>query len=170
MSPHITSAPKVTDSSKRDAVRKERNEGNISGDQLLKHSDRKREDENVRHLHREVLTAMNCIYHSADRWATDRGFLRVVGRGIQQLLRWVKGTDVTCDEHRLAIDVNDSGEAGPLGETLHGILLEELRSEEQTLIFLCVKLVWTGQRSIGWKLIQLVLSKQEGSLTLKKSS
>lgn len=46
--PHITSAPKVTYSSKRDTVRKRRNEGNISGDQLLKHIRRKRKDKNVR--------------------------------------------------------------------------------------------------------------------------
>lgn len=96
------------------------------------------------------------LYSSAGRRGTDRGLLRVVGRSIQQLLRRVKGADVTCDEDRLAVDVDDSGETGPLWEALHGVLLEELRRQEQTLIFLCVKLVWTGQRSIPWKLIQPV--------------
>ena len=73
----------------------------------------------------------------------------VVGGGIQQLLRWVEWADIACDEHRLAIDVDDGGEAGPTGEALCGVPLEELRSQEQTLILLCVKLIWAGSKVRG---------------------
>lgn len=75
---------------------------------------------------------------------TDRGLLRAVWESVQQLLRGAQRPNEARDEDGFAVDVDDGGETGPVGETPTCLLLKHFTCYQQTLTFLRVKL--RGQR------------------------
>lgn len=79
------------------------------------------------------------------RLCTHRALLRTAGERVQQLLRGVQRPDEARDEDGFAVDVDDGGETGPVGETPTRLLLKDVARYQQTLNFLSVKL--RGQRS-----------------------
>lgn len=110
--------------------------------------EREREDE--QNDHREVVTQTGrvCVQ-------TDRGLLRTARERIQQLLRGIQRPDKARDEDGFAVDVNDGGETGPVGETPARLLFKHFTRYQQTLDFLSVKLRGErGQRSstLSWEL------------------
>lgn len=71
---------------------------------------------------------------------TDRGLRGVVRGCSQQLFGGVEWSNVACDEDRLPAEVYDGGHAHSVRVLLSSLPLKFLRSLQQVLVLLAVKL------------------------------
>lgn len=131
---HVTGAPQVAGAGERHPVRQRGDERDKSGNQVLWRGERGDSESDPL---AEYGRFSSCVHSGG---AADRGVLEAVGERVQQLLGGVERVNVSRDEDRLPVEVDDGGDAGPARMVPRRVPLKLLRGLQETLVLLAVKL------------------------------